>query len=194
MRAVLRAGVAGLHARLDRAIAATCLGEPPDLWRLLGTHHAALGLVVPALERGGAARLLPGWEGRSRLAALAADLAELRAGPPPPPPAGGAGLRLAGEPEVWGALYAVEDSRLGNRVLLRRVGRRATRFLAHRPEDAAAAWPRLVARLDALDCRGADCEAALRGARAVFGLYLAAAERHGCGHGGGDRGGGADCR
>lgn len=181
MRRSLRARIAALHARLDRAIEVSCLGEPLDLRCLLAIHHAALGGVVPALECAGAARLFPGWDGRSRLTALEADMVELCADPP---------SRVSIEPsfsseqEVWGALYAVEGSRLGNQVLRRRIagpmnglGQRATRFLAHCPEDTAS-WPRLVARLEGLDYRGEDFEAAVRGAEAVFGVYLFAAERH----------------
>ncbi|GGC62629.1 hypothetical protein GCM10011504_46040 [Siccirubricoccus deserti] len=177
----LRARTASLHARLDRIIEASCLGEPLHLLRLLIIHHAALGSIVPDLEYAGAARLFPGWDGRSRLLALEADLAELRADPP---------RRLSierlfqSEQEVWGALYAVEGSRLGNLILLGKVaehgddlGRRATRFLAHHPEEAVA-WPRLVARLETLDYRGEDFETMVRGAEWVFGVYLMSAERH----------------
>jgi heme oxygenase len=180
MRPRLRARTAALHARLDRIIEASCLGEPLDLRRLLTIHHAALGTIVPALECAGAARLFPGWDGRSRLLALEADMAALRADPP-------RRLSIEGlfqsDQEVWGALYAIDGSRLGNQVLLRRVAKHgndlggcATRFLAHRPEDAVA-WPRLVARLEALDYRGEDFEAMARGAERVFEVYLVAAER-----------------
>jgi heme oxygenase len=181
MRSRLRARTAALHACLDRVIEASCLGEPLNLRRLLTIHHAALGAIVPALECAGAARLFPGWEGRSRLSALEADMAELRADPP---------RRLAigeyfqSEQEVWGALYTVEGSRLGNQVLLCRIAQRgnglerhATRFLAHRAEDAVA-WPRLVVRLEALDYRGEDFETVARGAERVFNMYLVAAKRY----------------
>jgi heme oxygenase len=181
MRSRLRARTAALHARLDRIIEASCLGEPLNLRRLLTIHQAALSTIIPVLESAGAARLFPGWDGRSRLLALEVDMAELRADPP-------RRLSIEGlfpsEQEVWGALYAVEGSRLGNQVLLRRVAKhgnhlegRATRFLAHRPKDAVA-WPRLAARLEALNYRGEDFEAMARGAERVFGVYLVAAERH----------------
>jgi heme oxygenase len=181
MRPRLRARVAALHAHLDRAIEASCLGEPLDLRRLLVIHYAALGAIVPALEWAGATRLFPGWNGRSRLSALEADMAELDADPPRR-----LSIRLSfqSEQEVWGALYAVEGSRLGNQVLLRRVAKhgsdlrqRATRFLAHCPDDAVA-WPRLVARLEALDYRDEDFELAALGAERVFGVYLVTAELH----------------
>lgn len=180
LRARLRARIAPLHARLDQAIEASCLGEPRDLRRLLAIHYAALSAIVPALESAGAARLFPGWDGRSRLAALTADLSALRAAAPQ-----WLGTRVffLSEPEVWGALYAVEGSRLGNQVLLRRLTKRgndhaqhATRFLAHCPEEAVT-WPRLVKRLEALDYRGDDFEALVRGAERVFSAYLIATEQ-----------------
>lgn len=180
MRSRLRVRTAALHARLDRIIEASCLGEPLDLRRLLTIHHAALAAIVPALEDAGAARLFPGWEGRSRLLALETDIAELRTDPPR---CLSIKVLFPSEQEVWGALYAVEGSRLGNQVPLRRMAehnsgleRRATRFLAHRAEEDVA-WPRLVVQLEALDYRDEDFEAATRGAERVFDVYLVAAER-----------------
>ncbi len=177
----LRARIAALHTRLDRTIETACFGEPLDLRRLLTIHHAALGVIVPALEQAGAARLFPGWDGCSRLSALEADMVEL---------CGDSPRRVSierlfpSEQEVWGALYALEGSRLGNQVLLRRMAehgndlvQRAARFLAYRSEDAVA-WPCLVARLEALDYRGDDFEAMAHGAERVFGVYLMAAQRH----------------
>jgi heme oxygenase len=180
LRPRLRAGVAALHARLDRIIEASCLGDPLEFRRLLAIHYAALCAVVPALESAGAARLFPGWDGRSRLFALEADMAEWGSHASH---CDGIEASFRSEQEVWGALYAVEGSRLGNQVLLRKLakhrdcGQRAMRFLAHCPDEGAA-WPRLAARVEALDYRGEDFEAALRGAETVFAMYLLAAEQH----------------
>jgi heme oxygenase len=180
LRARLRARLAPLHARLDRGIEASCLGEPLDLRRLLAIHHAALGAIVPALESAEAARLFPGWDGRSRLAALEADMAALRADAPH---CLSTSVFFPTEQAVWGALYAVEGSRLGNQVLLRRLAKRgnnlgqhATRFLAHCPEEAVT-WPHVVKQLEALDYCGDDFTAAVRGAEKVFIVYLIATEQ-----------------
>ncbi len=88
------------------------------------------------------------------------------------------------EPEIWGALYAVEGSRLGNRVILRRVmecgsgaERRATQFLAHGLEDRTA-WRGFLARLEALQYCGEAFELAVLGAERVFQTYLDLAGRH----------------
>lgn len=177
LRPRLRAGVVALHARLDRMIEVSCLGEPLEFRRLLAIHYAALGAIVPALEGAGATRLFPGWDGRSRLFALEADMAEWGSHASH---CVSVEASFRSDQEVWGALYAVEGSRLGNQVLLRRLakhrdlGQRTMRFLAHCPEEGVT-WPRLVARLEALDYRGEDFEAALRGAETVFATYLMAA-------------------
>ena len=180
MRSMLRARVEAQHARLDQIIESLCFKDRFDLRPLLATHYEALSLVVPVLERAGAVILFPGWEGGSRLRALKHDLAVLSAE--------GARqtmdyeLSLRSEQEVWGALYAVEGSRLGNQVILRRVTedgndieRQATRFLADNPKHSAT-WARLRERLEALNYRGEDLEAAALGATKVFAVYLSAAE------------------
>jgi heme oxygenase (biliverdin-IX-beta and delta-forming) len=170
-----------LHTCLDRLVNSSCLGDTLRLGRLLTIHYDALMLLVPALERAGAEHVCPGWEARSRLAALEDDLRALGMRPntnPASPPSFGQ------EPEIWGALYAVEGSRLGNRIILRRVmecgseaERRATQFLAHGLEDRTA-WGRFLARLEALQYCGEAFELAVLGAEQVFETYLDLAGRH----------------
>jgi hypothetical protein len=72
-RTKLRARIAILHTRLDRLVTLSCRGDTIRLGRLLTIHYDALTLLVPALEQAGAGHLCPGWEGRSRLAALQED-------------------------------------------------------------------------------------------------------------------------
>jgi heme oxygenase len=181
MRTKLRARIAILHTRLDRLVSSSCLGDKLRLGCLLTIHYDALKLLVPALERAGAEHVCPGWEGRSRLAALEEDLRALGMRPNKNlacPPSFGR------EPEIWGALYAVEGSRLGNRIILRRVmecgseaERRATLFLTHGLEDRTA-WGGFLARLEALEYCGEAFELAVLGAERVFETYLDLAGRH----------------
>jgi heme oxygenase (biliverdin-IX-beta and delta-forming) len=136
---------------------------------------------VPALERAGAEEVCRGWEGRSRLAALEEDLRALGTLPnrnPEYPPS------FLSAPEIWGALYAIEGSRLGNRIILCRVmecgseaERRATQFLARGLEDRTA-WGGFLAQLEALQYCGEAFELAALGAERVFETYLDSAGRH----------------
>jgi heme oxygenase len=170
-----------LHTRLDRLVNSSCLGDTLRLGRLLTIHYDALILLVPALERAGAEHVCPGWEGRSRLAALEEDLRALAMRPnthPAYPPS------FVRKPEVWGALYAVEGSRLGNRIILRRVmecgseaERRATQFLADGLEDHTA-WGEFSARLEAQQYCGEAFELMALGAERVFATYLDLARRY----------------
>jgi heme oxygenase (biliverdin-IX-beta and delta-forming) len=181
IRTKLRARIAILHTRLDRLVTSFCLGDTIKVGRLLTIHYDALMLIVPALERADAEHVCPGWEGRSRLAALEEDLRALGIRPnanPVYPPS------FVREPEIWGAVYAVEGSRLGNRVILRRVmesgseaERRATQFLAHGQEDRTA-WGRFLARLEALQYCGEAFELAVLGAERVFETYVDLAGRY----------------
>ncbi len=181
IRTMLRTRTAALHARLDRMISSSCIGDPLCLGRLLTIHHDALTLLVTALERADAEHVCPGWEGRSRLTALEEDLRMLRTRPNRVPVHSPS---FVTEPEIWGALYAIEGSRLGNRIMLRNVmecgnedERRATQFLAHGLEDRAA-WGRFVAQLDDLHYCGEAFELAMLGAERVFETYLNSAGRY----------------
>jgi heme oxygenase (biliverdin-IX-beta and delta-forming) len=170
-----------LHTRLDRLVNSSCLGDTLRLGRLLTIHYDALMLLVPALERAGAKHICAGWEGRSRLAALEEDLLALGIRPNANPACTPTFVR---EPEIWGAVYAVEGSLLGNRIILRRVlecgseaERRATQFLAHGLEDCTA-WGGFLARLEALRYSGEAFELVVLGAERVFETYLDWAGRH----------------
>lgn len=180
-RTMLRARTAALHSDLDRMVNSFCAGDSLRLGRLLAIHYDALWLLVPALERAGADHVCPGWEGRSRLAAIEGDLKVLHMRPyrtyahPP---------SFVREPEIWGALYAIEGSRLGSRVLLRRVTefgdeeeRRATQFLSHGLENGAV-WGKFVARLDGLHYCDEAFELAVLGAERVFKTYLNSGRRY----------------
>ena len=82
----------------------------------------------------------------------------------------------------WGGLYALLGSRLGNKVVLRRLaeaGEPATSaFLRHGADDALE-WRRFLERLEAaLGPAGAGaCRGAIEGAALVMGRYLDAVER-----------------
>ena len=177
MRQRLRAGLAPLHERLDARITAACLSPRADLRRLLTVHAHAFPPIVAGLHAAGAARLWPDWDGPARLAALSAELGPgaLRGDATPPE-------RFENEPMAWGGLYALLGSRLGNKVVLKRLAEGGeptdSAFLRPGAEDGSE-WRRFLDRLEAaLDpAGGADaCRDATEGAALVMERYLDAAE------------------
>ena len=113
-RASLRAATAGSHGRVD-AFFRDGLRQPGDYRVYLRGIHA----MMRALERGMRdAGLSPAWRSWSqdlRLLWLRQDLATLDLAALPDD---GLGLVLAGDAEAAGALYVVEGSALGARLLL----------------------------------------------------------------------------
>lgn len=178
----LREGLAPLHARLDARITGACLSPRADLRRLLAVHARAFPPVVAGLRAAGAERLWPGWDGPARLAALSAE-----AGPGAAPDGGGGGAtppeRFRNEHMAWGGLYALLGSRLGNKVVLRRLAEGGepsdSGFLRPGAEDGPE-WRRFLDRLDAVSgpSEGA-CRDVIEGAALVMRRYLDAAARLG---------------
>jgi heme oxygenase len=168
-RRLLREATADLHREVDARFSG-----PLDTDR--GAYRAflaALGRAVlpleAGLEAGGVAAILPDWPERRRSAALAHDLSAL----------GVASLGAARTPELQGealqlgTLYVLEGSRLGAKLLLRRVlghpdpaVRAATRYLAH--GETQDLWRSFVERLDASEAVRAGPDRAIAGARAAF--------------------------
>jgi heme oxygenase len=134
-----------------------------------------------------AVRRASGCDPESRLRALHADLAALAGAPSegaPPPVAqaqdAASFLWPDDAAEWWGALYVVEGSRLGGRVVARhlreRLGRAAPPAFAYLDGDAAgnaAAWPVTIRRLQAA-LPPPRHAAAVRGALATFQRFHAA--------------------
>lgn len=179
VRQRLRDGTASLHERLDARVTEVCLSPRADLGRLLAVHARAFPPVVAGLLAAGAARLWPGWDGPARLAALSAEAEPdaSRAGRAGPPSAFGS------DAMAWGGLYALLGSRLGNRVILRRLGEAGepadSAFLRHGADDGPE-WRRFLERLEAAlgpAAREAPCRDAIEGAALVMARYLDAVDR-----------------
>src|SRR3712207_788351 len=174
MRQRLREGLAPLHERLDARITEACLSPRADLRRLLAVHARAFPPVVAGVHAAGASRLWPGWDGPARLAALSAELG-------PGAPCGGASRpeSFGNEPMAWGGLYALLGSRLGNKVILRRLAEGGepadSAFLRPGAEDGPE-WRRFLDRLEAAlgpAAAGPDaCRDAIEGAALVMRRYL----------------------
>jgi heme oxygenase len=182
VRQRLRDGLAQLHGRLDARITAACLSPRADLRRLLAVHAMALPPVVAGLRSAGAAKLWPEWDDPARLATLAAE-----AGVPPFRAEASPAEAFDNEARAWGGLYALLGSRLGNRVVLRRLAEAGepadSAFLRHGAGDGPG-WRRFLDRLEgALGPATAGADAtfrdAIEGAASVMGRYLDAVERLG---------------
>lgn len=166
IRQRLRAATRGQHELLDAS-----LGEFRDV-ASYGTYlrntDRFRAAVEPALRKPGGR----GWCIVPLGIHIQADLADLDICRPDPV----APLRLDSASAVAGALYVIEGSALGSRVLARRAAMLgfaddfAARHLA-RQADEAGRWTRFLDWLDAID---ADPEEAERGAQDVFAAALEA--------------------
>ncbi|WP_203309565.1 biliverdin-producing heme oxygenase [Sphingomonas beigongshangi] len=166
--ATLRKATAADHDAVDAGFGVFRLDDATDYGLFLVAHAQALHVVETALAGDST---LPAW--RPRAALLAADLAALGLAMPAPAPA----IAPPDDPDGrWGALYVIEGSRLGGRVLAKTVpSALPTAYLAAVHEQGE--WRTLLA---AIDARGAASDdraraAIIRGARQTFALFAAAA-------------------
>ncbi|WP_288938238.1 biliverdin-producing heme oxygenase [uncultured Sphingomonas sp.] len=168
--ATLRKATAADHDAVDAGFGVFRLDDATDYGLFLVAHAQALHVVETALAGDST---LPAW--RPRAALLAADLAALGLAMPASAPAP-AIARLDDPDGRWGALYVIEGSRLGGRVLAKTVpSALPTAYLAAVHEQGE--WRTLLA---AIDARGAASDdraraAIIRGARQTFALFAAAA-------------------
>ena len=176
LRQRLRAATSEAHARLDSALGAYDLTALSGYRRFLEVNAAALLPLEAALTDAGVARCIPDWRIRSRRIAILTDLervgGEARPLPVPWLPAAG----------VFGAMYVLEGSRLGARLLLKTVAASpdpvvagATAFLRH--GEGLQLWPRFLALLEAHASTMDDDSDVMESARRAFALFAKAAAR-----------------
>lgn len=173
LRNSLRAATALHHERVDAAFSTFDLGQPGGYRAFLHAHAQVLIPLEDALERAGIAEMIIDWPQRRRSQALRADLADLGAtvGFPTPYDA------PLSPGWCWGAAYVIEGSRLGGKVLARRVAQAdpsaPLRYLGH--GSATPLWPSF---LQMLEQHGPRCEwrDLLAGAHDTFERFLAAAQ------------------
>lgn len=168
--AIVKARTAAAHARVDAAFGRFDLGRRESYVRFLQAHGRVVPAVEAALGQGGPQDCLPDW--RPRTACLESDLAAFGEELPVPI----ANAVPSGAAERFGLLYVLEGSRLGGRLLLRRVGAGfPTHYLSaiHQPGE----WRAFTRALDARAAAegGAWVEAMVAGALHGFALYGAAA-------------------
>jgi len=163
VRAYLRAETANLHEALDRRSGGFDFATESGRRAFLQFMLRGLSLLEGALERGGAAQLLPEWPTRTRAHLLRQDLGMTTpvAGPVPPT------LAFDGTAQIWGGLYVLEGSRLGARAIRAGApGWTGSAFLTHTADDRF--WPEFVARLERAGGTGAERDGMAEGATRAF--------------------------
>lgn len=170
LRTILRAATRQDHERVDQLGGAFDLTRSPHYHAFLRAHAAVLPGVEAALDSAPPDGLPPAWPERRRTAALTADLAALGLAPPP---RAAPDLRLPDHATRLGALYVLEGSRLGGAVLRRRLAASQPgapdAYLAHGVGQPF--WRSFLDWLDSQVLNDSETEAAVDGARQVFGAF-----------------------
>ncbi len=170
-RQSLRAATAADHERIDRAFSAFDLTRRDDYARFLRAQAAAFLPVEAAIDAANPIDWVPDWPARRRSAALLADLDALGNAPPPTAPR----HLFRNREEILGAIYVLEGSRLGGRMLARSVPAGFPRaFIA---ANDTGLWRTLIELLDKLLISDDQRIAAARSARNVFAMFEAGARQ-----------------
>lgn len=176
-RDFLRSETAALHDQVDAAFARYDIATTDGYRAMLCAHARVLPAIEAALE--GWRDTLPDWPERKRSAALFADLAAL--GVEPARIAAAADFRIDSAAAALGTAYVLEGSRLGGRVLARRLPPAAPRAYLAAPQ-ARGSWPRLMRalnrRVKTTDQRETASEAAKDAFLAFKRAALESAARH----------------
>lgn len=162
----LRDGTAAAHERVDAVFSRFDLSDRSGYAAFLGAHADATLPFEAALDAADAGRVVPDWRDRRRGDLLRADLADLgMAEPDAPSP------RLAGDvAAAAGAIYVLEGSRMGARLLARRVGPGLpARFLNAR--QSPETWRKLLSCLDFLLDDPASIQIAVDSATDCFAAF-----------------------
>lgn len=163
-RAALRDATAADHNEVDALYSRFDLSERQGYGRFLLAQATAYLPVEAGIERRWAP---PDWQPRTSF--LLTDLDALELAVPTPLVA----ADLENEARTLGALYVLEGSRLGGRLLSRGVDRAfPTGFL----KACSLPWPRYLEFLEERLYEPGDRLAAIEAARRVFGLFGQAAE------------------
>lgn len=172
VRASLKAATDERHEALDVLFSSLDLSRRDDYVRFLSAQAAALLPYEAALDHAGAGSVIPDWPAHRRGPALLADLEALVADLPPPV----AIQPVLGAPDILGAAYVLEGSRLGGEVIRRGLpAGLPTAFLAH---VSPTPWPKFVALLEQNLASPVDRAVAERAAILAFEAFARAADAY----------------
>jgi heme oxygenase (biliverdin-IX-beta and delta-forming) len=159
------------HSRLDVALAKLDLASPLYYEGFLRSQAEALFPIEAALESCGVESVIPDWTQRIRTPALERDLATLNitCNPLPAPEFGSAA-------EMLGAVYVLEASRMGARVMLARLAEHpdsdamnATAYLRH--GFGKRFWPSFLTLLETHPAAQNDPAGVVHGAEIAFAMF-----------------------
>ena len=163
-----------IHRELDERLSTLELAAENDYRRFLDFHARTVPAVEASLASGGLGDMVEGWCASRRSDAIAGDLAALGEPMPKPvePPV------LTGVGELLGAAYVLEGSRLGGRVLERRLGPGLPNAFL-KGDGSLGPWPALIAVMDRLLYSDSLLGEAKSAARRCFTLFLTVAHEAG---------------
>ena len=173
-RFALKAATDDIHRELDERLSTLELAAENDYRRFLDFHARTVPAVEASLASGGLGDMVEGWCASRRSDAIAGDLAALGEPMPKPvePPV------LTGVGELLGAAYVLEGSRLGGRVLERRLGPGLPNAFL-KGDGSLGPWPALIAVMDRLLYSDSLLGEAKSAARRCFTLFLTVAHEAG---------------
>lgn len=168
----LKAITAPQHDAVDAMIASGALLDTVSGYRrYLAATLSARRCVETSLTRSGAADLYPAWARRRIEPLVEADLADIA--PALPAEMGGSSGAAMSAGSMLGALYVLEGSAMGARVIARRVARIGmgpgfgARHLHHQAAEPRA-WPEFLDLLEVYPLTDQDDDACLHQAVATF--------------------------
>lgn len=166
IRAFLLAATRGQHDEVDRRAGRFDLADASGRAGFLRFMYRGLQPVEDGLDRAGAAGLYPAWPDRRRAAVLRRDIRRVGAGVP----ADGPPVDFPDAEAAWGALYVLEGSRLGARLIAR--GWPAGERPGFLDPDPAGTWQTFLDRLRQYDPGRSSHPLILAGARRAFAAFL----------------------
>lgn len=173
-RFALKAATDDLHRQLDERLSRLDLKQSADYLRFLDLHARVVPPIEDSLDVGGLDEVVQGWSSARRSPALASDVAAL--GRPMPSPVEFPDLQDV--PALLGTAYVLEGSRLGARVVVKRVRDDCPATFLGGQGDARI-WRDVIAALDqSLYSRSLIGEATAA-ARRCFALFLSVAHEAG---------------
>lgn len=159
------------HRRLDLALSSLDLGRPDYYEGFLRGQAEALFPVEAALTARGIEQHLPDWQFRLRTPALEHDLAAMAitCNPQPQP-------EFHSTAEMFGAVYVLEASRMGARVMLARLAEHpdsdamnATAYLRH--GFGKRFWPSFLDAMENHPDTQTDTAGVVNGAAMTFAMF-----------------------